>query len=139
LPLDLFAIIAATAFGLFQWYDSGFGLAALVSLAASAALAIIVVLALFVIPHLAYRKRDKLKQPYHLQFSEEAIEFSTRSIESRLQWHLYGRVIIDRHSYLLYHGKDEFTIVPQRVFVNPEDRQTFERLLDRKVKTVVRR
>lgn len=139
LALDLVAIVVLAAFGLFQWRASGFGLAALVSLAMSAALALIVVIALFAIPQLAYRKSDKLKQPYHLEFSEDAIEFRTRDIESRLQWHLYGRVLIDRHSYLLYHGKDEFTIVPKWVFANRDARQAFERLLERKVKTVVRR
>jgi hypothetical protein len=131
--------VAVAAFGLFQWYTSGFGPAALVPLVLSAALALIIVLALFVLPHAAYRKTEKFKQPYHLQFSEDAIEFSTQGLESRLEWQLYGRVLIDRYSYLLYYGKDSFTIVPKRVFADPDAKQTFEGLLDRKIKTVVRR
>jgi hypothetical protein len=139
LPLDLAVVILLAALGLFQWYANGLGVVVLVLLGLSTALALIVALALFVIPQLAYQRNDKLKQAYHLQFSEDAICFKTRSVDSRLEWGLYSRLLIDCHSYLLYYGKDVFSIVPKRVIPDADVRQSFERLLERKLKTIIRR
>jgi hypothetical protein len=77
-PLDLAAIVAVAALGPYQWHAGGFGPAALCPHVLSAALASIIALALFALPHLAYRKNEKLNQAYHLQFSEDAIEFRTQ-------------------------------------------------------------
>src|SRR6266542_4316266 len=109
IPLDLVGMVLLAGFGLLQWHANGPVLASVVPLVLSGSLALIIGMALIAIPQLVYQRSQKLKQAYHLTFSEDGIEFTTDSLESRLDWRIYDRLLIDRYSYLLYHGRDEFT------------------------------
>lgn len=79
----------------------------------------IIISALYVVPQLAYSRDEKLKWPYHLRFAEDGIEFRTDNLDSRLGWLLYTNVLIDHHSYLLYQGNAQFTIIPKHAL--PDD------------------
>ncbi len=139
LPLDIGVGAVLAAIGLWQWWTQGLRGLSLAALGSAAALALLVLSALYFVPLIAYRRNAKLKQPYHLRFAEEGIEFRTDNIESRLGWELYSRALIDHHSYLLYHGKAEFTIIPKRVLPDEESRRRFERLIESKVQAIIRR
>lgn len=102
-------------------------------------LALIIISALYVVPQLAYSRDEKLKRPYHLRFAEDGIEFRTDNLDSRLGWLLYTNVLIDHHSYLLYHGNAQFTIIPKHALPDDESRREFEQLLEKKIRTIVRR
>jgi len=47
--------------------------------------------------------------------------------------------LIDAHSYILYYGSRQFTVVPKRVFQSVEQQQAFEQLLTQHVSQIVRR
>jgi len=132
LPVDVLAILIVGGIGLLDWYLSGPRFVAIFSTAAAALLALMLLLALIIIPNSIYRRMAKLRQRYHLQFSDEAIEFRTDQINSHLQWDLYKRVLSDRHSYLLYYEKEAFTIIPKRV-ATAETLAEFETMLRAKI------
>jgi YcxB-like protein len=139
LRLDFLAAAGLAALGLWQWRAEGLSAWSIVALCSAAALALIILSALYFVPLMAYRRDDKLRRPYHLRFGEDGIEFRTDNLDSRIGWELYNRVLIDGYSYLLYHGKAQFAIVPKHVLQDDATSQRFERLLESKIKTVVRR
>jgi hypothetical protein len=47
--------------------------------------------------------------------------------------------LIDAHSYILYYGTRQFTVLPKRVFQSIEQQQAFEQLLTHHVSLIVRR
>jgi len=92
-----------------------------------------------VIPFFIFRREPKFRDEYSLTFSPEGIHFRTASIDSQLQWSLYARALVDSHSYVLYYGSTQFTVIPKRIFSNAEQQQDFERLLTEHVSQIVRR
>ena len=92
-----------------------------------------------VIPPLAFRREPKFRDDYSLTFSPEGIHFRTAHIDSQLQWSMYSRALVDAHSYVLYYGSHQFTVIPKRVFQSAEQQQAFEQLLTQHVSQIVRR
>lgn len=108
-------------------------------LAASSLLAFILLLAFVVIPPIAFRREPKFRDDCSFTFSADGIHVRTAHIDARLQWRLYSRALIDDHSFLLYHGSRDFTLIPRRVFQSVEQQQDFERLIAEKISQIVRR
>jgi len=111
----------------------------LACIAVSAAFALMLIAAFTVIPSLAFRWEPKFRDDYSLTFSPEDIHFRTTHIDSRLQWGMYSRALIDAHSYILYYGSRQFTVIPKRAFQSAGQQQEFERLLAEHVPRIVRR
>jgi hypothetical protein len=101
--------------------------------------ALMLVAAFTVIPPLAFRREPKFRDDYSVTFSPEGIHFRTAHIESQLQWSLYSRALVDGHSYVLYYGSHQFTVIPKRVFASSNQQQAFERLLTQHISEIVRR
>jgi hypothetical protein len=97
------------------------------------------VAAFTIIPPLAFRREPKFRDDYALTFSSEGIHFRTAHIDSQLHWSMYSRALVDAHSYLLYYGSRQFTVIPKRVFPSADQLQAFEQLLTRHVSPIVRR
>lgn len=95
-------------------------------------------LAFVVIPPIAFRREPKFRNDYSLTLSADGIHFRTAHIDSRVQWSLYSRALIDDHSFLLYHGSRDFTLIPRRVFQSVEQQQDCERLIAEKIPQIVR-
>ena len=107
--------------------------------AVSAVFVLILIAAFIVIPPLAFRREPKFRDDYSLTFSQDGIHFGTAHIDSQLQWSLYSRALIDAHSYVLYYGSRQFTVIPKRVFQSGEQQQIFDQLLTQHVPKIVRR
>ena len=105
----------------------------------SVGFALVLVAAFAIIPPLAFRREPKFRDDYSLTFSHEGIHFRTAHIDSQLQWSLYSRALIVAHSYLLYYGTRQFTVIPKRVIESAEQQQAFEQLLSTHVSKIVRR
>jgi len=69
-----------------------------------------------IIPQLVFRREPKFRDYYSLTFSSEGIHFRTSHVDSQLQWSMYSRAVVDAHSYLLYYGARQLTVIPKRVF-----------------------
>jgi len=129
LPLDFFVIVVLLGGGACLWRSPELRWLALASVALAVVFALILTAAFTVIPVLAFRREPKFRDEYSLEFAPEGIHFRTAHIDSRLQWNMYSRALITKHSYVLYYGWGQFTVIPSRVFQSAEQRQAFEKLL----------
>ena len=138
-PMDVAVVIVLAACGAYLWYSSGLGWEAVACMTGSAILILMLFVAFFVIPPLAFRREPKFRDHYSLVFSQEGIHFRTEHIDSHLHWTLYSQALVDAHSYVLYYGTRQFTVIPKRVFQSADQQQVFERLLTQHVSKIVRR
>lgn len=136
---DIVAAIVAGLFGVYSWRSPDYHWLSVVCLVSSFVLLCMLFAAFFVIPPFAFRSEPKFRDDYSLTFSQDGIHFRTAHIDSQLQWNMYSRALIDEHSYVLYYGSRQFTVIPKRVFQNAEQQQSFEQLLTQHVSKIVRR
>jgi len=106
-------------------------------LALSGLFALMLVAAFAVIPTIAFRREPKFRDDYTLTFSTQGIRFQTAHIDSNLQWSLYTRALVDAHSFVLYYGSQQFTVIPKRVFQDTAQREAFETLLAHNISNIV--
>jgi hypothetical protein len=134
LRLDIVVVVAVAAIGIYLW-PSFWGVASVV---VSVLFLLMLVAAFAVIPRLAFRREPKFRDDYSLTFSADGIHFRTAHIDSRLKWSMYSRALVDDHSYVLYYGSNQFTVIPKRVFSSVAERQAFEGLLTEHVSAIVK-
>ena len=138
LPLDIAVIVIGSAIAAYQFRSGSQWLGTAV-IALCALFAAILVAAFTVIPRIAFRRQPKFRDDYSLSFSEQGIHFRTTHIDSELQWAMYSHALVDAHSFILYYGPNQFSVIPRRVFQDDRQRQTFERLLAQHVAKVLDR
>lgn len=136
---DIAAGIVAALIGAYSLRSLGYHWIGIVCVAASGALFLLLFAAFFVVPPIAFRSQAKFRDDYSLTFSQDGIHFQTAHIDSQLRWGLYSSALIDSHSYVLYYGSRQFTVIPKRVFQSGDQQRSFERLLTQRVSQVVRR
>jgi len=137
--LDIVAAIVVALLGVYSWRSPDYHWLSVVCFVASFVLVFMLLAAFVVIPRFAFRSEPKFRDEYSLTFSQDGIHFRTAHIDSQLQWSMYSRALIDDHSYVLYYGSRQFTVIPKRVFQNAEQQQLFEQLLTHHVLKIVRR
>jgi hypothetical protein len=135
LRTDLVVSAVVASIGIYLW-PSFWGI---FSIAASVLLVLMLVAAFVVIPPLAFRREPKYRDDYSLTFSAEGIHFRTAHIDSQLQWSMYSRALVDSHSYVLYYGANQFTVIPRRVFRSSEEQRLFDELLAKHVPTIMKK
>jgi hypothetical protein len=139
LRLDIVVTVALIGIGIYLWRSPDLywlGAACVVMLFV---FALILVAGFIIAPVLTFRREPKFRDEYSLTFSAEGIHFRTAHIDSQLQWSLYSRALVDAHSYVLYYGSRQFTVIPKRVFLDAEEQRAFEQLLAEHVSRVIRR
>jgi hypothetical protein len=136
---DIVAAVVLALLGAYSWRSPDHHWFSVFCVVAAAALVLILLAAFVVIPPLAFRREPKFRDDYSLTFSQEGIHFRTAHIDSQLEWSLYSRALVDPHSYVLYYGSRQFTVIPKRVFQSAEQQQSFEQLLTQHVPKIVRR
>ena len=139
LRLDIVVTIAVAGIGVYLWRSASLHWLGLACIVVAVVFALMLIAAFTVIPPLAFRREPKFCDDYSLTFSPEGIHFRTAHIDSQLQWSMYSRALIDAHSYVLYYGSRQFTVIPKRVFQSVEQQQAFEQLLTQHVSQIVRR
>jgi hypothetical protein len=139
LRLDIVVAVLLTGLGGYLWQLPTMHWLGVGCVVVAILFTLILVAAFTVIPPLAFRREPKFRDDYTLTFSTEGIHFRTAHIDSKLQWSLYLRALVDDHSYMLYYGARQFTVIPKRVFQSSEQQQAFERLLTQHVSEIVRR
>ena len=139
LPLDILVIIVLIGVGAYLWRSPSLHWLAVAGISLAVVFALMLIAAFRVIPTVAFRREPKFRDDYSLAFSPEGIHFRTAHIDSQLQWSMYSRVLIDAHSYVLYYGSRQFTVIPKRVFQSADQRQAFEQMLTERSSNIVRR
>ena len=100
---------------------------------------LMLVLGLTVVARLMFRREAKFRDEYSLSFSAAGLHFRTTHIDSRLDWGMYSRVLIDEHAYVLHYSSRQFSVIPKRVFQSTEQQRAFEQLLTQHVSAIDRR
>jgi hypothetical protein len=136
LPLDIAVIVGVVAIGAYEWRSGSQG-SGITLLCVSGIFSLMLVAAFAIIPTIAFRRQPKVRDDYSLSFSPQGIHFQTAHVDSDLKWSMYTSALVDAHSFILYYGSQQFTVIPKRVFQDVSQRQTFEKLLVQNVSKVV--
>ncbi len=130
---DAIFVALATAAGVYVWKEMHLRWQGALFIAAATLLVMARVMLAFITPRWAFRREPKFRDEYSMLFSPEGIHFRTKHIDSRLEWKMYTRVLETDHSYLLYYGPSQFTVIPKRIFESDERRLEFEKMLSQYV------
>ena len=99
-------------------------------LVGAGALVTAVVLVLFVFPWIAVLRSPQLSQHFHFTLTDRHIHFESDRQDGYIEWSRYDRWEETPDFYLLYYDDGEqFTVIPKRVFVDPDDEDRFVKLL----------
>ncbi len=139
LPWDIVATVVLVSIGAYLCWSQGPDWLRIGCLIIGVTFALMLVAAFIVIPPLAFRREPKFRDDYTVTFSPEGIHFRTAHVDSQLQWSLYSRAFVDAHSYMLYYGNHQFTVIPKRVFQSVEQQQAFDQLLTDHISKIVTR
>jgi hypothetical protein len=139
LRLDIVVTIVLLGGGVYLWRSPSLHWLSLACVVIAGVFVLILITAFAVIPPLVFRREPKFRDEYSLTFSPDGIYFQTAHIDSQLQWSMYSRALIDAHSYVLYYGSHQFTVIPKRVFQSVEQQQAFDQLLTQHVPLIMRR
>jgi YcxB-like protein len=139
LRLDIVVSVILASLGVYLWYSAGLRWLGLACLVIAVGLALMLIAAFMVIPKIVFRREPRFRDDYSLTFSSDGIRFRTANVDSQLQWKIYTRALIDAHSYLLYYGSRQFTVIPRRVTQGVEQRQAFEHLLSQHLSQILRK
>jgi hypothetical protein len=137
LPWDLVGTVVLVSIGAYLCWSRGLDWLGAGCLIIGVTFALMLFAAFIVIPPLVFRREREFRDDYTLTFSPEGIHLHTPRIDSQLQWDLYSRALVDAHSYLLYYGEHQFTVIPKRVFQSDEQQQAFELLLTQHIAKIV--
>jgi hypothetical protein len=138
LGLDIVVAIVLAGAGAYLWRSPDLHWLGVGCVLVAVLFSLMLVAAFTVIPRIAFRREPKFRDDYALTFSPEGIHFRTAHIDSQLQWSMYSRALVDAHSYVLYYGSRQFTVIPKRVFQSAEDQQAFEQMLVQHIPQIVR-
>jgi hypothetical protein len=76
-----------------------------------------------------FKRNPKFRETYHLRFDPAGIRFRTASIDSRITWAYYTRLLEDARLCLLVYGSRMYSVVPKRAFATPEELNRFRALV----------
>ena len=139
LRLDIVVTVALVGIGIYLWRSPDLYWLGAACVVMAFVFALILVAGFIIAPVLTFRREPKFRDESSLTFSAEGIHFRTAHIDSQLQWSLYSLALVDAHSYVLYYGSRQFTVIPKRAFLDAEEQRAFEQLLAEHVSQVIRR
>jgi|ERR1043166_6560410 hypothetical protein len=138
LRLDIVVTVVLIGIGGYLWQSPTTHWLGVGSVVVAVLFGLLLIAAFTIIPTLVFRREPKFRDEYSLTFSSEGIHFRTAHIDSQLQWSIYSRALVDAHSYVLYCGSNQFTVIPKWVFQGSEQQQAFELLLTQHISQIVR-
>jgi hypothetical protein len=86
----------------------------------------------FWLPQMMYNRNKSLQSEYLWDFSEEGVYVKSDCMEAQFDWSKFTSVVTGSKYYLLYVGRDQFSVIPKRGFESREELATFDRLLKEK-------
>ena len=136
---NAFMAACLVALGLWLVGDAKSGLLALACLAVGGVFIALVAVTYYFGPDIAMRREPKYRESYDLTYSDAGVAFRKQGRESLLPWTIYTHAVAHAHGWLLHHGRDAFTIIPDRAFASEADRATFAALVAAHIGRIERR
>lgn len=132
LPLTFIVSCVSIALGIFYIsYGSGTDVGYLLIVLPLLLLGILMFV-LVIFPRILYRRDTKYGKEYTIDFSDNGVTFIRDSDNSPFNWAVYTRAVENRFAYILYFGRNDFTIIPKRLFTDREEETNFRKLLAEK-------
>lgn len=81
----------------------------------------------------AFWRNPKFTETYHLTFDPAGIQFRTRSINSRITWDHFTKVLEDDRLWLLVYGTRMYSVIPKRAFKDRNEVTRFRLLVAERI------
>ena len=76
-----------------------------------------------------FKHNPKFSETYHLALDRSGIHFRTKSIDSRLTWDHYTKVLEDDRLWLLVYGSRMYSVIPKRALKSDDEVARFRSLV----------
>ena len=76
-----------------------------------------------------FKHNPKFSETYHLALGPSGIHFRTKSIDSRLTWDHYTKVLEDDRLWLLVYGSRMYSVIPKRALKSDDEVARFRSLV----------
>jgi len=76
-----------------------------------------------------FKHNPKFTETYHLVLDRSGIQFRTKSIDSRITWEHYTKVLEDDRLWLLVYGRRMYSVIPKRAFKDDNEMDRFRSLV----------
>src|SRR5262245_51535649 len=76
-----------------------------------------------------FKHNPKFSETYHLELDRNGIHFRTKSIDSRVTWDHYSKVLEDDRLWLLVYGTRMYSIIPKRALKSNDEVARFRSLV----------
>ena len=76
-----------------------------------------------------FKHNPKFSETYHVVLDPGGIHFRTKSIDSRVTWEHYSKVLEDDRLWLLVYGMRMYSVIPKRVFKGDDEVARFRSLV----------
>lgn len=80
-----------------------------------------------------FKRNPKFQETYRLTFDDAGVRFRTATIDARLKWDHYSRVLEGDSMWLLVYGARLYSVIPKRAFESAADRGRFGKLVAAKI------
>ena len=76
-----------------------------------------------------FKHNPKFSETYHLALDRTGIHFRTKSIDSRVTWDHYTKVLEDDRLWLLVYGTRMYSVIPKRALKSDDEVARFRSLV----------
>ncbi len=76
-----------------------------------------------------FKHNPKFREPYHLTMDQNGIHFQTQSIDSRIKWNHFSRLLENDRLCLLIYGTRMYSVIPKRAFKMEGELESFRALV----------
>jgi len=76
-----------------------------------------------------FKHNPKFSETYHLAIDRSGIHFRTKSIDSRVTWDHYTKVLEDDRLWLLVYGTRMYSVIPKRALKGDDEMARFRSLV----------
>jgi len=76
-----------------------------------------------------FKHNPKFSETYHLALDRSGIHFRTKSIDSRVTWDHYTKVLEDDRLWLLVYGTRMYSVIPKRALKGDDEVARFRSLV----------
>lgn len=80
-----------------------------------------------------FKINPKYRETYRLEFDDTGLRFKTATVDSKLAWNHFNRVIESDKVFLLIYGKMMYSVIPKRAFASEAEIDDFRQLLNRNI------
>lgn len=78
-----------------------------------------------------FKSNKKFTETQNIIFNDAGLQYETQGIKSNIRWDFYNSYLESANTFLLIHGKKQYSVIPKNAFKNV-DLEDFKRFLKTK-------